>query len=209
MKTTELIVIGSGGHARVVIDAANKSGFIIQGIIDTNYLGQNEKILGFPVIGNIKSLSKFSSKNTAIAIAIGDRNNRIKYYEKVKNIGFSTPPIIHPNVFISDSATINCGVFVNVGSIINADAKIGENTIINTSALIEHEVVIGKNCHIGPGVKLGGRVKVGDNTIIGIGSSVIDYINIGEDVTIGSGSVIIRNIDAHSTVVGIPGKTIK
>lgn len=205
----KLIVIGAGGHARVVIDAAKANGFSLCGIIDTDYKGQEERILGCPVIGDLDSLSRFDPKETAVTIAIGDRQKRADLFYRVEKLGYNMPVIIHPTAIISKHTSIGKGVFINAGVIINANAEIDANTIINTGAIIEHEVVIGKHCHVCPGVKIGGRVSIGDNTIIGIGASVIDRIKIGQNVIVGAGSVIIRDIESNSTVAGVPGKQIK
>ena len=209
VDTKELIIVGAGGQARVIIDAAEDIGFHIRGIIDINYKNQNEKILNYPVLGDFSVLDKFDSIQTGLAIALGDGQQRADYFYKLQELGFCCPNIVHPTAIISKYVKIGKGVFINAGAIINAKANIGDNTIINTGAIVDHEVVIGKHSHIGPGVKIGGRVNIGDNTFIGIGASVIDYINIGSEVTIGAGSVVIRDVESNSRVVGVPGKRIR
>lgn len=208
-KANELVIIGTGGHARAVIDAAIAAGFQLQGIIDIDYKGREEEILGCPVIGDFSLLNNFDSGKTAVAVAIGDGQKRTDHYHRVQEQGFSTPAVVHPTAIVSTHAKINDGTFVNTGAIINAGAEIGENAIINTGAIIEHEVLVGRHCHVCPGVKIGGRVSIGDNTFVGIGTSVVDYVKIGSNVTIGAGSVIIHDVESYSTVVGTPGKRIK
>ena len=141
----KILVLGSGGHAWPIVDAVKQSDFQLQGIIDIEYSGQNEKILGYPIIGDFSVLSNFNSDEVAIIIAIGDRKKRSKYYKKVREYGFKTPSIFHPKAIISDYRKIDDGVFINSGAIINAGVEIGENSIINTGAIIEHEVKIGRN----------------------------------------------------------------
>jgi sugar O-acyltransferase (sialic acid O-acetyltransferase NeuD family) len=204
-----LILIGSGGHARVVADAARSAGFILQGFIDIDYHGQNEHILGSPVLGGIELLHDLDHLKYSIMVAIGDNSKRADHYIHAQTKGFATPTVIHPTAVVSNDCVIENGVFINTSAIINAEAKIGENAIINTSAIIEHEVVVGKHSHIGPGVKIGGRTRIGKRTFIGIGTSVIDNVNIGTNVIIGAGSVIIDNVKNNDTVVGVPGRGIK
>ena len=204
----ELIIIGAGGQARVVIDAAEDTGFDVCGIVDIDYNGQNEKILNYPVLGDFSVLNEFNPEKTCLAIALGDGQERADYFHKLQKLGFRLPNIVHPTAIISKHVKIGKGVFINAGAIINAKADISDNTIINTGAIVDHEVVIGRNCHVCPGVKIGGRVTIGDNTFIGIGTSIIDYIKIGSKVTIGAGSVIIRDIESNSKIVGAPGKRL-
>jgi sugar O-acyltransferase (sialic acid O-acetyltransferase NeuD family) len=209
MKKDDLIIIGSGGHARVVIDTAEQSGFNILGIIDINYKNNDEKIIGYNIIGNFTALSKFLPNKTSIIIALGDSKLRSKFFYNCLEQGYNLPSIIHPTSIISKHVKIGKSVFINAGVIINSEVDIGDNSIINTGAIIDHECNIGKHCHIGPGVKVAGRVRIGEHTFVGIGSTIIDKITIGNNVMIGAGSVIIRDIESDSTVVGIPGKRIK
>lgn len=210
MSDIDLVIIGAGGHARVVTDAVKESGFHLAGIIDIDYQGggRQETILGIPVIGDMSALDKFEPGNTAVVIAIGDCAKRAELYTKIKAIGFRLPFIIHPTAIVSKHVDIEGGVFINTGVIINAEVKIRENTIINTAAVIEHEVTIGRHCHLAPGVRIGGRTNINDYVFIGIGSNVINGINIGHNAIIGAGSVIINDVGAATTVVGAPGKMI-
>ncbi len=208
IEKKELVIVGAGGQARVVIDAAEAVGFQIHGIVDVKYKNQNEEIMDYPILGDLDTLKKFDPVQTNIAIALGDGHHRAKYFHKVHELGFSLPNIIHQRAILSKHLTLGIGVFINAGAIVNTQTDIGDNTIINTGVIIDHEVSIGKHCHIGPGAKIAGRVEIGDNCFIGIGASVIDYIRIGNNVTIGAGSVIIDNVESNATVVGVPGKQI-
>ena len=204
----KIIIIGSGGHSRVVIDTIENIGFNIFGIIDINYKSQKEKIFNYKIIGDITIVESLNPKNYDIVLAIGDNNKREEYFSKLLYKGFTIPTIIHPTAILSKKVIIGNGVFINSGAIINAGVEIADNTIINTGSIIEHEVKIKENCHICPGVKIGGRVSIGKNTFIGIVSSIKDYIQIGDNVKVGAGSVIINNIKKGLTVVGVPGKEI-
>lgn len=83
-------------------------------------------------------------------------------------------------------------------------------------------VVIGETCEIGDnvtiyqGVTLGGTGKekgkrhptIKDNVLISTGAKVLGSITIGENSKIGAGSVVLKEVPAHSTVVGIPGRVV-
>lgn len=205
----DLIIIGSGGHSRVIIDAAESIGFNIIGIIDINFQGIKENILNYPVLGDLTVLNKFDSNTTALFIAIGDGIQRLEQYSSAKKNGYFIPTIIHPSTIMSKHFNIGEGVFINAGVIINADVQIGDNSIINTGTILDHEVKLGVNSHIGPGCKISGRVHIGNNTFIGTGTSIIDKIHVGDNVIIGAGSVIIRNVENNTKVAGVPGRRIK
>ena len=194
----KIILIGSGGHARVVIDAIEQSNYDLKGIIDVNYNKKKEFILGYKVIGNFEKLKKFNSKKYFIFVSIGDNQIRKRYFNKVKKQGFKIPNIIHPTSTISKYAFLGKGVFINTKVIINASARIKDNAIINTASIIEHETVVGKNCHICPGVKLAGRVLIGDDTMIGLGTNIIPNIEVGKNVKVGAGLTIKKNIKKNT-----------
>lgn len=204
-----IIVIGAGGHARVVVDVAKSAGFEVCGIIDINYLRQKESIINSPVIGGMNTLKDYDPESIGVAIALGKSELRSEYFIKIQNSKFKIISIISPTAIISKYVKMGKGVFVNAGAIISAEAIIGNNTIINSGAIVEHEVKIGKDSHVGPGVKIGGRTTIGDNTFIGLGATIIDNIKIGNCVTIGAGSVIINDLDPNTTMVGIPGRPVK
>ena len=198
-----LLIIGTGGHARTLIDSVLSSGQILSGLIDINYKKQKEDILGVKVLGGVEILKNFNPKKTSIIIAIGDNGKREEWFLQLKERGFSFTSVIHSTAILSKYASVGEGVFIGCGAIVNAEAIIGDNAIINNGVIVEHEVKIGKNCHLAPGVMVGGRVLIGNNTFIGIGSSIADYINIGQDSIIGAGSVIVKNVKDNSTVVGV------
>lgn len=208
-QNKDLIVIGAGGQARIVIENAELSKLKILGIIDINYSGEEEYILGYKVLGGEDELRCFDINQVSTVIAIGDNSLRRKYFDKLKNRGFSILTIINPHAMISRYATIGEGVFISTAAIINTKAVIEENSIINSAAIIEHETHIGKDCHIGPGVKIAGRVKISDGVFVGIGSSIIDKVKIGSDCVIGAGSVVINDVPSNTTFAGIPAKRIK
>lgn len=203
-----LLVIGSGGHAKAVIDSALSSGLVPLGVIDLNYKNQEEKILGVNVLGNINVLEKYSHKETSVIIAIGDNNKREEMFFLLKNMGFQLLTIIHHTANISKSAVIGKGVFVSSGAIINSEANIGDNSIINSGVIVEHETKIGSHCHLAPGSKVGGRSFIENGSFIGIGSSISNSIKVGHRAIIGAGSVIIKDVESSSTVVGI-GRVVK
>lgn len=209
-----LILIGAGGHSRVIIDAIKSNfgwvNYRINGIIDINYNDKSNKtpIFDIPIIGGFEQINQFDKNITSIIISIGDNNLRKQYFNEVKNKGFKLQTIIHRTAIVSKYSNIGYGTFINAGAIVNADCKIGDNVIINTGSIIEHECKIGDNVHIAPGVKLAGRINIGNDTFVGIGSVIIQNINIGNNVLIGAGSVVTKDIIDNKKVAGIPAKSI-
>ncbi len=209
----KILLIGAGGHCKSVLDILiNSKNYDEIGIIDNN-VEVGYKVLNTPVIGSDDKLVEFFENGFNFAfIAIGSIGNpsiRIRIYNELKSIGFIIPNIIDPTAIVSDYITIEDGVFVGKGAIINTDARIGKGAIINTGALIEHECSIGDFTHISPSVVLCGNVSVGNNTHIGANTVVRQSIEIGSNVLVGIGSTVVNNIENDVVAYGNPCKEVK
>lgn len=196
-KSEKIVLVGGGGHAKVVIDAIkNSRKFDIYGILDS-HLPKGESVLGVKVIGTDEMLPKIfeeGARNAVIAIgSIGNCGIRKRIYTNLKKIGFQLPVIQHPKSTIAEDVKIGEGTFIAAGVVINPGVKIGKNAIINTSSSVDHDCVIGDFVHIAPRTILSGGVKVGDETHIGTGTNVIQYRTIGKECMIGAGRTIRHN----------------
>ncbi|MBP3924514.1 serine O-acetyltransferase [bacterium] len=81
---------------------------------------------------------------------------------------------------------------------------IGATTIIGDDVLIYQQVTLG-----GTGKEQGKRhPTLGNNVIVGAGAKVLGNITLGDFVRVGAGSVVVEDVDAYSTVVGIPGRVV-
>ena len=205
------IIIGTGGHARVIIDTLEKNNQDIHGLLDLNFknLPSKEKIFDYNILGNLNIVKQFSKNDFNFYLAIGDSKKRKDIYIELKKYNFNYPQLIHPSSIVSSRANIKKGSFINAGSIINAGVLINDFCIINTGSTIDHEVKIGSFSQICPGVNIGGRVVIGKNCFIGIGSKLIDNILIKSNVTIGAGSVVTKSILKKGTYAGIPAIDIR
>ena len=203
-----MIIIGTGGHARVVAEVAKLLKFEVRGFLDLDYSGRKEEILGFPVLGGIDRL-ELIPRSSSFFVAVGDNGPRKKLFQEMISRDFKPVTLIHPSVIISEEAVIGKGTFIGAGSIINTNAQIGDNSIINTGVIIDHETTIGRDSHIAPGCRIAGRVKIGEGTFVGIGASLIDKIKLGDGVIVGAGTVIIEDVPSFSKIVGVPGRVLE
>lgn len=210
ISKNKISIIGSGGHARPVIEVLdemypdnNKE------IFDINYkiLKKKEKILGYKVVGPLKNFFKEKYKKTFIAI--GDNKIRKEIYTKMVNKKIALPNLISPNSNLSKHIKLGKGNFINQLVHIGAESIIGNNNIINTGAVLEHQTKIGSNSHIGPKVIIGGNVKIGNNVFLGLGTKIINKVKICSNCIVGAGSIVVKNITKPGIYVGSPAKKIK
>lgn len=185
-----VVIIGAGGHGKVVADIVRASG--------DNFVGFLDDASKPGVIGRVSDANKYPDAEFIIAIGNADIRKRIsgadvKWYTA-----------IHPTAVISPSAKIGVGTVVMPNSVINAGAKVGKHCIVNTGAIVEHDNELGDYVHVSVGAKLGGTVKVGDSTWIGIGATVSNNINICGGCMIGAGAVVVKDINESGTYIGVP-----
>jgi len=212
MAKKKIVLIGGGGHCKVVISILKKlDNFEITGIVD-NYKAK-DLISGIKIIGtddDLRDIYKSGIHDALITVgSTKDNTKRYRLFNMAKEIGYKFPLIISPEAIVDKSVKIDKGSVVMLGSIINIDSSIGKNCIINTGAIIEHDCNIGNHCHIAPGVHISGAVNIGELSFLGIGATIIQGIKIGKNVTIGAGSVVIKDIPDNVIAVGNPAKIIK
>jgi len=213
MAKKKVILIGGGGHCKVVISQLKKLGeFEITGIVD-NYKPVGNSLMGIKVIAKDEDLSDLYRKGLRYALitvgSIRDNTKRCKLFNMAKEIGLKFPVIVSPSATVDRSVKIGEGTVIMPGCIVNVDSYIGKNCIINTGAIIEHDCKIENHCHIAPGVHLSGGVEIDDLSFIGIGSTIIQGIKIGKNVTIGAGSVVIKDMPDEVIAMGNPTRIIK
>lgn len=205
-----VVIMGAGGHAKVIADIIQKRGDKVYGFLDDK-LEQNAVILNSPnfkVIGKIEKCKEIQKYNPNFKFIIAIGNNTIRKQ-------FSEEYILNYYTAIHPTATIGIGVEIGKGSVImakaciNPGAVIGKHTIVNTGAIIEHDNFIEDYCSIAPNATLGGTVKIGELSHIGIGSTVKNNVTICSKCIIGAGAVVVKNIEKEGTYIGIPAKIQK
>lgn len=204
-----VIVIGGGGHAKVLIDALIKQNITILGITETDNNSSNKFILGFPSIGIDKLLSDYSPQEVSLVNGIGSVSStkkREEIYSSFKKLGYRFASIVHPSVIIGNDVMLLEGVQLMAGVIIQPGSMVGENTIVNTRASIDHDCIIGSHVHIAPGVTISGGVKIGDNTHVGTGATIIQGLHVGIDSLVAAGAVVVNDIPNNMKAVGVPAK---
>lgn len=201
IDSQSLIIIGAGGHAKVVLSVAVLSAEKMCGYLDDNPTLLHQMMSGYPVLGDTTGLK---SHDGVAVFGLGNNLLRKKIADEYTTTRWKT--LIHPTAYIHPSAKIGKGTVIFAGAVIQPDAIIGDHCIINTGATIDHDCVIGDYVHLAPGVHLAGGVKVAEGTFMGIGSVATPYVQIEEWAQVAAGGVVINNVPAKTTVMGVPAK---
>lgn len=211
-----ICLVGGGGHALVVAEAARLQGLDIVGYFDdrganclmqlsATWLGNIASAFVLPSVVAQNSIVFEKQEATPRILAIGDLPSRTRF------LNFGGVPyasVLHPSSVVSVGAQVGVGVFVAAGAVVNCNATVDDHAIVNTRAIVEHDCVVGRNVHIGPGAVLGGGVRIGQNTLIGLNASVKPSVSIGENSVVGAGAVVVQDVASNQVVMGVPAKPV-
>jgi UDP-perosamine 4-acetyltransferase len=211
MVRLPVIVIGAGGHARVVADALRAAGSEVLGHTDPAPELQGRLVLGLPVLGGDEALLRWNRSQVVLANGIGGVGSlvlRIRVQQRVQSLGWTFVTVIHPAATLSPHATVGAGAQVLARAVLNPGADIGVGAIVNTAAVVEHDVVVGPFSHVAPGATLCGDVRIGAECHVGAGAVVLQGVTLGPRTIVGAGAVVIRDHEGGGTLVGVPARKV-
>jgi UDP-perosamine 4-acetyltransferase len=203
-----IVVIGGGGHARVVMEILLVAGWRVAGYTDPK--GTGGAFGSIPCLGDDSELPPLAARYRHAIVALGDNALRGNLARKAVELGFELGNAIHPSAQISPSATFGRGIAIMANAVLNAGTVVLDDSIINTAATVDHDGRIGRDVHIAPGCHLAGYVTVEDGALVGVGSIVGRGrpLRIGEGAVVGSGSVVVHDVPAFTMVVGNPARPL-
>lgn len=171
----KIIIIGAGGHARVVCEVILlNSEYDVVGFVDANIPVGTEVMNGLKVIANQNKLSDLKKFADHYFVAIGNNEVREKLFEELKQ--FLTPvTLIHPAAIISKSAIIESGSICLANTVVGANCTIGENCIVNAGTIVDHDSVIENNVHLSVGTMVGSNSMIGSKTTTTIGQNINSF----------------------------------
>lgn len=206
---TRLVILGAGGHGRVVADAAQAAGTWTDIVFADDRWPEVQSSGSWKVCTTVKGyVDGPHNGDDAAIVAIGNNALRLAILDRLIKQGCRVATVLHPRAIISPSARVADGTVVCAGAILNPDCNIGRAVIVNTGAIVEHDCSLGDAVHAAPGVKMAGGVQVGDRTWLGIGCTIVENTRIGVDTIVGAGAVVVRDVASRVTVVGVPARNL-
>lgn len=207
-----LVVVGGGGHARVLIDALLLGGHTLIGLTDPDPALQGKDVLGVPVLGDDAHILKFAPDEIRLVNALGSTGStaaRRAVFERWGGRGYTFARVTHPSAVVAASAQPGAGVQLLARSVVGPGALLGPNSLVNTGAIVEHDCRVGAHVHLAPGVTISGGVTVGDGCHLGTGCVVIQNVTVGAGCVVGAGAVVTRDVAPHTLAVGVPARPIR
>lgn len=188
-----LLILGAGGHAKVVADAARAAGVEAVAFCDEG-------------AGDV--LEQLARTATHVHVAIGDNAVREDGYYRAEACGLSPYSVIHPSAYIAPSAHVGKGVFVGAFCVLNPGCMIDDYAIVNTAAIVEHDCVVGRAGFVAPGAIMCGAATLGKRAFLGAHATMIPQTHLGADVIAGAGATVVSDFEPECTVMGTPARRI-
>lgn len=137
-----LLIIGAGGHGRVVKEVAEALGYDKIAFLDDNSV---------EAIGKIADSKSFVQEYQAAFVGIGNNKFRNELLQRLEQEGFVIPALLHPTAYISKTAVIGKGTVVEPKAIVNTNSRVGLGCIISVGAIVDHDVVLEDCVHVNAG----------------------------------------------------------
>lgn len=192
-----ITLVGGGGHARVVADAARAAGIAIAGFVDDN------PGASVPGLGHLGAVDRAGEH---WHLCIGDVATRVRVLGVLQG---SSASIVHPMSSVSIDAAIGAGVVVGPGAVVNAGTAIDEHAISNTAAVVEHDARIGRASHVAPGAIVCGAAVVGAGCLIGANATLLPGVQVGDGAIVGAGALVRGSVPGRAVAVGVPAQVLE
>lgn len=162
----KLLIIGAGGHGKVVAEIAEDCGYN-----DIIFIDDNSEV----AVGRIEELEKFKEEFPNAIVSIGNNKLRESLILHLEKLEFNIPTLVHPSSYVSRSCLIRNGTVIEPKAIVNANSIIGKGCIISVGSVVDHDVIIGNCCHINSGSIVKAGAKVNDYVKLEAGEVVLGY----------------------------------
>ena len=201
----KILIIGGGGHARVVADILRAmDGMEPLGFITSDLAPGAPGPMGLPVLGPDEAVE--SIPHDGLVVAVGDNTIRERLFLHFTGQGENMVNAIHPSAILAPDVVLGRGCMFCAGAIVNTGTEIGDNVILNTGSITDHDCRIGDHAHVAPGAKLAGAVRIGAGVLVGLGAAVLPGVAMGDRAVAGAGAVVLGDVVPGLTVVGVPAR---
>lgn len=143
----KLLILGAGQYGMVAKEIAES----MEVFSEITFLDDN--ITG--AIGKLNDFGKFKNDYNVAILAIGGTVLCLELLNALERFGYKIPILIHKNAYVSPSAVIGKGSFIEPMAVVHIDVTIGTGCIISAGTIVNHNAVIGDGCHLNYGTIVG------------------------------------------------------
>jgi sugar O-acyltransferase (sialic acid O-acetyltransferase NeuD family) len=206
---SKLVIVGAGGHARVLMEALCASAAEVIGFITREPEQATGVMARLVRLGSDEDLLSGGARDVLLVNGVGSTGRpemRRAVFERFRAAGFAFSTVLHPAATVASDVELGEGAQIMAGAVLQPGSRIGANAIVNTGAVIDHDAMIGAHVHVAPRACLAGNVRVGEGTHIGAGAVVVQNRRIGANVLVAAGAVVVADVPTATIVRGVPAR---
>ncbi|MBF0250967.1 MAG: NeuD/PglB/VioB family sugar acetyltransferase [Alphaproteobacteria bacterium] len=213
MMQGKCVILGGGGHAKVLIECMRtQDGIQPDGILEQDETLVGKTVLGVKIMGCDDMLEDLKEAGyDTFVVGVGQIRAtpfRKVLFDKAVSSGLTPLTVRHGSAIVSPTALVEDGAQLLPGCIVNAQARIGRGGVINTHAVVEHDCEIGEFAFVAPNATVLGAAIIAPGAFVGAGAVVFQGVRVGENAVVAAGAVVRHDIPAGGLAVGVPA-TIK
>ena len=202
------ILLGGGGHARVLADSLRSAGRDVLGFTAPQH--HPDLAPGVRWLGDDSIIDEHEPAGVELVNGIGSigpTEARQRIFDLWTEKAYRFADVHHPAAIVSTlDVRLGHGCQLLAASLIGPGVRLGDNVLLNSRVAVEHDCVVGDHCHIATGAILCGGCEVGVGVHVGAGATVIQGVTIGDGAIVAAGSVVTKDVEPSTLVAGVPGK---
>lgn len=201
-----VVLIGYAGHGQVCARAIIDAGFDLIGYCDNEPKKINPYNLTY--LGTEQDWILSANHSAAFFVGIGNNEIRKRVAQSLLEHKDPVTLVEQRGAIVSEGVIAKELVLIAMGATVQVGVELGIGCIINTSASVDHDCLIGDYVHIAPGATLTGAVTIGNGAFVGANATVLPGLHIGANATLGAGSVLTKSIPPGEIWVGNPARPL-
>lgn len=201
-----VVVIGAGGHAKVVLATLAALGLPVEVVLDDDPQSWGETLMGAEILGPVDRLANLEVRRAVVAVGANRARQRLVNHLEARIPDLHWMVVVHPSAVVHPTAVLGPGTVVMAGAVVQPDARLGAHSIVNTGASVDHDCAGGDFVHVAPGVRLGGNVHLGEGAFLGIAAAAVPGARVGAWAVVGAGATVVREIPPGVTAIGTPAR---
>jgi sugar O-acyltransferase (sialic acid O-acetyltransferase NeuD family) len=207
-----LVIVGAGGFGREVYWLAeeinaHRPTWKLLGFLDDDPQALHGVDFPASVVGPVDS---YSGLQGAFAVcAIGSPKARKTVTQRLDELGARWATLIHPTSFVGTGSTIGPGSVLCRAAGVTVNVTLGKHVHVNVKGGAGHDAQIGDFSTLSAFVDVTGGAVVEQGVFLGSHAVVLPQARVGAWSRVGAGSVVLRNVEAESTVIGVPAREVR
>lgn len=135
-----LLILGAGRYGQVVKETADAMGCFDR----ISFLDDISPI----AIGKLVDYEHYVQEYTYAFVAIGNPHIRQLWLEKLEQIGYVLPVLVHPKSYVSSSARLGKGTIVEPMAVVSTEAIVEKGGLLCAGCVVNHNAHIMQMCQI-------------------------------------------------------------